>query len=292
MSKISSFIRELFKTGDDIRDAGLTTPENIVRYNDIAYGPDSKKQSLDVYRPSAEDGKKLPVIVSVHGGGWVYGDKERYQFYCMNLAQRGFAVVNFTYRLAPENKYPDSLEDTNSVFAWVLNHVEEFGFDAEHIFAVGDSAGAHNLGLYAAICTNPAYASFYAFDVPKGFRPAAIALNCGAYSLVNDKSDQTMALMTDFLPEHGTERELWLIDVTAHITPDYPPTFFMTSTGDFLQEQAALLAAQLARAKVPFVFRFYGDKDHILPHVFHCNIRSEDARMCNDEECAFFKKFL
>lgn len=292
MSKISSFIRELFKTGDDIRDAGLTTPENIVRYNDIAYGPDSKKQSLDVYRPSAEDGKKLPVIVSVHGGGWVYGDKERYQFYCMNLAQRGFAVVNFTYRLASENKYPDSLEDTNSVFAWVLNHVEEFGFDAEHIFAVGDSAGAHNLGLYAAICTNPAYASFYAFDVPKGFRPAAIALNCGAYSLVNDKSDQTMALMTDFLPEHGTERELWLIDVTAHITPDYPPTFFMTSTGDFLQEQAALLAAQLARAKVPFVFRFYGDKDHILPHVFHCNIRSEDARMCNDEECAFFKKFL
>ncbi|MCM1134415.1 MAG: alpha/beta hydrolase [Clostridium sp.] len=292
MSKISTFIRTTFTMGDDIRDAGLTTPEDIIRYDDIAYGPDPKQQSLDVYRLKTEEGKKLPVIVSVHGGGWVYGNKERYQFYCMNLAQRGFAVVNFTYRLAPENKYPASLEDTNSVFTWILDHSKEYGFDTEHVFAVGDSAGAHNLGLYSAICTNPAYAAFYDFDTPKGFKPTAIALNCGAYSLVGDTSDQTVALMTDFLPEHGTERELRLIDVTAHITPDYPPTFFMTGTGDFLQTQAGPLAAQFIQAKVPFIFRFYGDKDKILPHVFHLNIKSEDAKLCNDEECNFFKKFM
>ncbi|MDE6318886.1 MAG: alpha/beta hydrolase [Lachnospiraceae bacterium] len=292
MSKISNFIRETFSAGDNLRDAGLTTPEDIIRYDNIVYGSDPAQQSLDVYRPKAAEGKKLPVIVSVHGGGWVYGDKERYQFYCMNLAQRGFAVVNFTYRLAPENKYPASLEDTNSVFTWVLDNSEKYGFDTEHVFAVGDSAGAHNLGLYASICTNPAYAAFYEFDAPKGFKPTAIALNCGAYSLVGDKSDQTIALMGDFLPEHGMERELWLIDVIAHITWDYPPTFFMTSSGDFLQDQAGPLAAQLVRMKVPFVFRYYGNKDNILPHVFHCNIRSDDAKLCNDEECEFFRKFL
>ena len=292
MSKSSNFIRETFSEGDNLRDAGLTTPEDIIRYDDIAYGPDPAQQSLDVYRPKTAEGKKLPVIVSVHGGGWVYGDKERYQFYCMNLAQRGFAVVNFTYRLAPENKYPASLEDTNSVFTWVLANGEKYGFDTEHVFAVGDSAGAHNLGLYAAICTNPVYATFYEFDAPKGFKPTAIALNCGAYSLVGDKSDQTIALMTDFLPEHGTERELWLIDVISHITWDYPPTFFMTSSGDFLQEQAGPLAAQLVRMKVPFVFRYYGDKDNILPHVFHCNTRLAEAKLCNDEECEYFRKFL
>ncbi len=292
MSKISDFIRETFSAGDNLRDAGLTTPSDIIRYDDIAYGPDPAQQSLDVYRPKSAEDKKLPVIVSVHGGGWVYGDKERYQFYCMNLAQRGFAVVNFTYRLAPENQYPASLEDTNSVFTWVLANGEKYGFDTEHIFAVGDSAGAHNLGLYTAICTNPAYAAFYEFDAPKGFKPTAIALNCGAYSLIGDHSDQTIALMADFLPERGTERELRLIDVTAHITWDYPPTFFMTSSGDFLQEQAGSLAAQLVRMKVPFLFRYYGDKDNILPHVFHCNIRSADAKLCNDEECEFFRKFL
>lgn len=55
----------------------------------------------------------IPVIVSVHGGGWGYGDKERYQYYCMSLAQQGFAVVNFSYRLASKYKFPAPLEDTN-----------------------------------------------------------------------------------------------------------------------------------------------------------------------------------
>ena len=93
MSQASDFVRTNFKKGDDIRDEGLTTPKDIIRYDDIVYGTDPKWQSLDVYRPRSAEGQKLPVIVSVHGGGWVYGDKERYQFYCMNLAQR---VTNST----------------------------------------------------------------------------------------------------------------------------------------------------------------------------------------------------
>ena len=294
MSQASDMVRREFTKGDDIRDAGLTTPEDIVRYDDIVYGADPKWQVLDVYRPKAAEGEKLPVIVSVHGGGWVYGDKERYQYYCMNLAQRGFAVVNFTYRLAPENKYPSSIEDTNAVFTWVISHGEEYGFDLEHIFGVGDSAGAHNLGLYSGICTNPEYAAEYDFKVPEGFAPTAIALNCGAYviELEGDLTDQlTKDLMADFLPEKGTAKELELINVTKHVTEKYPPTFFMTCTGDFLKNMAPLLATKLAEKDVPFVYRYYGDSEHELGHVFHCNMKSEDARLCNDEECSFFKGF-
>lgn len=80
---------------------------------------DPRWQILDLYRLKNREGEKLPVIVivSVHGGGWSYGDKERYQYYCTSLTQRGFAIVNFTYRLEPEFKYPASLEDTNLVFS-------------------------------------------------------------------------------------------------------------------------------------------------------------------------------
>lgn len=295
MSQASDTVRREFKKGDDIRDAGLTTPEDIVRYDNLVYGEDPVWQSLDVYRPKCAEGRKLPVIVSVHGGGWVYGDKERYQFYGMNLAQRGFAVVNFTYRLAPENKYPASLEDTNSVFTWILAHGEEYGFDLEHIFGVGDSAGAHNLGLYAGMCTNPEYAAEYDFKVPEGFAPTAIALNCGAYRISMSEEggteDLTQQLMADFLPEKGSERELALIDVTKHITEKFPPTFFMTCQGDFLKSQAPILAQKLAEKNVPFVNRLYGDPEKPLTHVFHCDIKSEDAKLCNDEECAFFMTF-
>lgn len=296
MSQASDMVRTEFRKGDDIRDAGLTTPGDIIRYDDIVYGEDPKWQSLDVYRPRSAEGKRLPVIVSVHGGGWVYGDKERYQFYCMNLAQRGFAVVNFTYRLAPEYKFPSSLEDTNSVFTWILVHGDEYGFDTEHIFGVGDSAGAHNLGLYAGICTNPQYAAKYSFKVPEGFVPAAVGLHCGAYRIElgaeGNTDDLTQRLMEDLLPEKGTEKELELIDVTKHITEKYPPTFFMTCPGDFLKNQAPLLAEQLAEKNVPFTYRLYGSAEKPLTHVFHCNIKSEDAKLCNDEVCEFFRKLI
>lgn len=69
MSQVSDKVRREFKAGDEIRDAGLTTPEDIIRYDNIVYGTDPKWQALDVYRPRASEGEKLPVIVNVHGGG-------------------------------------------------------------------------------------------------------------------------------------------------------------------------------------------------------------------------------
>ena len=63
------------KRDDAKRDAGLTTPEGIQRFDQIRYSTAHIRNVLDVYRPKNKEGK-LPVIVSVHGGGWVYGDKE------------------------------------------------------------------------------------------------------------------------------------------------------------------------------------------------------------------------
>lgn len=293
MSATSDMVRAMFGAGDEKRDAGLVTPEGIVRYDNIVYGTDEKWQVLDVYRPKETDEKVLPVIVSVHGGGWVYGDKERYQYYCMNLAERGFAVVNFTYRLAPEFKYPAPLEDTNLVFAWVLANAVQYGFDTEHIFAVGDSAGAHCLGLYVASCTNTKYAEKYSFKTPAGFVPKAIALNCGAYKieLTGDPNDLTQKLMADYLPNQGSQEELDLVSVANHVTENFPPTFFMTAVEDFLKDQASILSEKLRTCEVPHVFRFYGDKENRLGHVFQLDIRSEDAKLCNDEECEFFRRF-
>ena len=119
MSKNSDKIREDFGTGDKKRDAGLKTPETVERYDDISYGPHPTWNLLDVYRPKKEIGNHLPVIAIVHGGAWVYGDKDVYQYYAMSLAERGFSVVNFSYRLAPEFRYPTALEDICKAFEWI-----------------------------------------------------------------------------------------------------------------------------------------------------------------------------
>lgn len=294
MEGIGLHVRAEFQKGDDIRDAGLTTPDYVERVDDILYGEDPTWQKLDLYRPKERTEEKLPVIVSIHGGGWVYGDKERYQYYCMSLVKHGFAVVNFTYRLAPEFQFPAALEDTNLVAEWIMKHAEEYQLDTDHIFGVGDSAGAHMLGLYASICTNAEYAKQYDFQVPEGFAWKAVALNCGAYQITisGEEQDFTGQLMSELLPEKGSDEELKKINVIEHVSEAFPPVFLMTSNGDFLKADAPLLMAKLMECQVPHVFHFYGDKDTMLYHVFHLNMKTEIAEECNKEECDFFKRFL
>ena len=84
MSITSYLVRKAFGNNDKKRDAGLTTPDTIKRFDDIPYGADRKWQILDVYRPINKVGP-LPVLINVHGGGMVYGSKEAYQYYCMGL---------------------------------------------------------------------------------------------------------------------------------------------------------------------------------------------------------------
>ena len=292
MSAASEFLRKAFAEGDDKRDAGLTTPEDMERYDDLLYGEDPVRQTLDVYRPKHAGGEILPVIVSVHGGGWVYGDKERYQYYCMDLAQRGFAVVNFTYRLAPEFKYPANLEDTNLVMGWLLEHASDYGLDMEHIFAVGDSAGAQILASYAAICTNPQYAGTFPFHVPEGLNLRAIVLNCGVYRLdeLSLLDPLTGGLRGDQMPEGGTEAEFVKASPVNFITGAFPPTLHMTCTGDILKQQAPVLEEKLLEQDVPHEFHYFGSPQQQLGHVFHLNIRTQAAKECNDMECAFFQR--
>lgn len=292
MSFAGFMLRTLSKRSDDKRDAGLTTPEGIERFDDLCYGEDAKWNLLDLYRPRGRK-EKLPVIVSVHGGGWVYGDKERYQYYCMSLAEQGFAVVNYTYRLAPKFKFPAPLEDTNAVFHWMMRNAEPYGLDTTRVFGVGDSAGAQLLALYSCICTNPAYAASYAFSAPEHFAPTAIALNCGIYEIqFGNKKDLVANLMADYLPEKGSERERALNSVLRNVTKDFPPSFIMTCEGDMVIEQAPPLVERLQTLSVPVEYHYYGDKEHVLGHVFHCNIRSADAQQCNTDECNFFKRYL
>ncbi len=294
MAGIIERIRKSWTESDDKRDEGLTTPEDILRQDNLSYGSDGNWQKLDIYRPKGTEGK-LPVIVSVHGGAWVYGDKERYQFYCMDLARRGFAVVNFTYRLCPEFRFPAPLEDTSLVFRFMQEHGEEYGLDTERVFAVGDSAGAHLLGLYLCARSNPDYAAVLPFGLDPAPAVRAAALNCGIYETsIAYKLDPNMQeIMKDFMSGGGTEKELESISVIRWLSSALPPLYLMTSTDDFLKYQAPILTKALCDKNVPFRLRLYAgeDRQDKLFHVFHLNIRSTEAKACNDDECEFFRGF-
>lgn len=158
MSVFTSLFMKLFalamRRSDDKRDRGLQEPSSLTAYRDVRYAPSGGKEHLlDVYT-TAEEGETLPALVSVHGGGFCYGDKERYRFYCMRLALQGYTVFNFNYRLLPA-RFPAPLEDLNDVMLFLAAHAREYRAKADEVYAVGDSAGALILSVYAGITSSP-----------------------------------------------------------------------------------------------------------------------------------------
>lgn len=286
---VESFSFWFFASRSDAkRDRGLKTPEDIRRIDRIPYGPDARWNTLDVYRPRGKAGK-LPVIVNIHGGGYVYGSTKQYQFYCMDLAQRGFAVVSFNYHLAPKYKFPTPVRDTNLVMEWICRKAEIYGFDTDNVVIVGDSAGAQLASQYAVICTDPEYAKIMEITPPE-FTLRAVGLNCGMYDLKKRAGEiPGNKLMIDYFTKDPSVYGKKL-DVLSHVTEKFPPAYLLSAKGDFLVEQCRPMAELIRSKGVPCEYRIYGDEK--TGHVFHLDIRSDLARKANDEEIAFIREHL
>lgn len=116
----------------------------------VPYGT-HPRQILDVYRH--ERAANAPVLLFVHGGAFVRGDKdvtdEVYANVCYYFARHGYLGVNIEYRLAPESKYPGGAEDLAAAVAWARRSARDFGGDPDRLFLVGHSAGATHVATYA-----------------------------------------------------------------------------------------------------------------------------------------------
>jgi acetyl esterase/lipase len=111
----------------------------------ISYGPHEANR-LDVYRPATKvtgSAAPRPVVVFLHGGGWVAGSKNQYRFVAEALVSRGYVAVLPAYRLYPEASFPGFVEDAAQALAWVHRCAAKIGGDPDRIFVMGHSAGAH-----------------------------------------------------------------------------------------------------------------------------------------------------
>ena len=125
-----------------------TLPSDTYRATpDIAYGVNAR-QRLDVYRP-AKAPRAAPVVVFFYGGNWNRGQRGDYLFVGEALASKGFVAVVPDYRLYPEVRYPDFLDDSAQAVQWTMKHIAQSGGDPEQIFVMGHSAGAYNAAMLA-----------------------------------------------------------------------------------------------------------------------------------------------
>lgn len=284
----------LFRYGagkaDKARDALIPLPEGVSQCRNISYGPHGDDNLLDVYFPDGT-AQPLPTIVSIHGGGYVYGSKEIYRRYGMDMARRGFAFVNFNYRLAPKWKFPTPLADTNAVLHWVVKNAHRYHLDPSRIILLGDSAGAQLTSQYAAIFTNPGYAALFPLNLPK-IKIRAVGLFCGMYDMSQRAKEKRRGLQLDYLGREisGDDPR---VQVLENITPDFPPAFLTTACHDFLRPCCQPMWEFLQSKGIDAVWKCYGtETDKEIAHVFHVNIRLPEARLCNDDAAEFFRKYV
>ncbi|MCH7904071.1 MAG: alpha/beta hydrolase [Armatimonadetes bacterium] len=111
--------------------------------------PDGFPLRYDFFRPNSQD--ELPVVIFVHGGGWISGDRQMYRDEAIWLANVGYACALFDYRLAPLSPFPAAVQDAQSFVRFIRNHSSELGVVPDKVIAFGNSAGGHlaaMLGLF------------------------------------------------------------------------------------------------------------------------------------------------
>jgi len=271
---------------DTLRDKGLIFPNDIVAFRNEQYGPDSKSNILDLYIPTNISGK-LPVLVSVHGGGYIYGNKEIYQFYTAEFAKKGFAVVNFTYTLAPKRIFPTQLYEINWVMEWITENAGRFMLDTENVVMIGDSAGAQLTSQYAAIQSNPEYAEIMGIK-PADIKLKAVSLGCGMYDMKN--SGRNSSVIEDIYLTKNPEVFGEMLDVLNYIDERYPATYLLSSPGDFLVGNVEPMEKLLKERGVICSSKIYGDSS--VQHVFFCDIKTELAKEANEDQASFLKAHI
>jgi len=206
---------------------------------DLGYGPDPRNR-LDIF--STPDARNAPVLVFVHGGGFVMGDKhtEGSPFYSNVGAfapREGFVGVAMTYRLAPANRFPSGVEDMRAAVSWLRENAAAYGGDPAKIVLCGQSAGAAHVAGYVA------HRAFHA--VPGGGIAGAIMLS-GIY-------DTTTCEPNSFAEAYyGEDRAGWgpASALAGLLNTEIPLLFSVAEfdPADF-QRQAAQLAGEWGRTK-------------------------------------------
>jgi acetyl esterase len=227
-----------------------------------------------IYRPNSDI--PLPVVVFMHGGGWVIGNVDTHDSVCQQLATSVPAVVvSVDYRLAPEYPYPAAVEDCMAATNWVHEHAEELGADGDRLAVAGDSAGG-NLAAVVSIKARDAGGPPISFQVL--VYPATDLTRASPSHAANGQGYLlTKESMDWFIGHYAPGSELKNPDVSplfADSLAGLPPALVITAEFDPLRDEGEAYADRLRESGVEartsrydgMIHAFFG-MDLLLPQA-------------------------
>lgn len=231
------------------------------RHANIAYGP-HRRNRLDVYVPETAGAKPTaaeesaaeesrPLVVFWHGGRWTYGDKSEYRFVGAALAELGYVAVLPNYRLYPDVKMAGFMDDAARAGRWAAAHAALYGADANRLYLMGHSAGAH---LAALVTLDPRY---FAAD---GQAPPPIAGVIG----LSGPYDFLPLNEADVQDMFGPPQNYPQSQPIDFVRPDAPPMLLVHGLKDetVRPKNSVNFAASLRALGVPVTLKLYPNLEH------------------------------
>ncbi len=279
-------------------------PKDIVYTKKLRYGKD-KQQYIDTYVRKDCANEKKPLLIYIHGGGWISGIMEMRNNYAVEWAKKGYFVASVNYTYAPQQVYPFQLNEIFSAIDFILDNADEFGIDTDNIVLAGESAGGYYIA-YAGACSK----NHTIFDKLKInfrnkdlFNVKAIVSHCGCYSIdritdTNKKQSKfpdIKMMASAFMGMPINEiRDAISADtenlISPVITSDFPPTFLTWGDKDLLRYEAFDFADELKQNNVPYIL--YKSDGVIGLHAWSIVTIFKKSRICLDETFKFVNQYI
>ena len=222
--------------------------------------------AMDIFKPVVSDKQELPVIITIHGGGLVVGDRRMSRLFAKSLAGFGYLVFSIEYRLAPQADTAEQMDDVCAGMDLIGRRLVDYDVDFSRIFLVSESAGAflatyvaamkESVPLQEAIGYKPTRMRFAALGLISGMfytnRPDPIGLLLSEQFYGDKRMDARFLEFTD--PEHR--------EIVDHL----PPVIFVTSRGDILNNYTLMYHKKLKESCKITKLIYYGEWE--LGHAF------------------------
>ena len=239
-------------------------PKQTTFYHNISYANDTlKRHQMDIYLPP-NAGAKTPLIVWVHGGAWMMGNRFNDMSYMGNtikgLLDSGYALATIEYRYSTDAIFPAPLQDCNRAVEFLYQHASEYKLDKNRIGLIGFSAGGH-LASLMALSGNNAVAAFYPGAIKPHFKIKCVLDYYGPSDFItlgsnpdtsinNNRSSISILLGGMPLQKPDIAKQA---SPTTYVDKNDPPFFIVQGEKDesVPYTQSQMLAAWLTVAGVP-----------------------------------------
>lgn len=280
--------------------------DNIYCMKDIPFSDIDEKLTVgDLYFDPIilKDGKKHPIIVNIHGGGFVMGDKRYRKTLCEYYASKGYYVYNINYRLPPAVDIFGCLNDSIDAVNYVTILAENYSIDTKKIVITGDSSGAYLAAHIASVKFNPELCektrakpvnvdiaalllhsgpydmiSMMSVEMPMGLIPELASLLVG-YDLKEDMSDIKDYKYFDYMSPIDFVNEKWC------------PTFISWSDSDMICSNQGRPMAEKLMKYCPKVATFYAE-GVANGHCFHLTMKKDISMQCLENSMKFIEQLF